>query len=213
MFERFTDRARRVVVLAQDEARLLKHPAIGTEHLLLGMVGEGEAVASQALTAFGVNINTARAAVEKVTDRGASTHTGHVPFTPRMKSVLERSLREALQLGHNYIGTEHIILALVREGEGAGIQALRVLGVDTDTLRRKVIDLIAGYQPAPPKPAVPSPLTLALKAIGAYQADMQTRIAAAGLDLHEVRQMCRYLDAMDALSEAYGSTNQEPRPE
>ncbi|WP_285780655.1 Clp protease N-terminal domain-containing protein, partial [Microtetraspora sp. NBRC 13810] len=118
MFERFTDRARRVVVLAQEEARLLGHDRIGTEHFLLGLVGEGEGVAAQAVLGPGVDLAAVRREVEELTGRGRAAPSGHVPFTPRAKKVLELSLREALQLGHNYIGTEHILLGLIREGEG-----------------------------------------------------------------------------------------------
>src|SRR5829696_3245407 len=118
MFERFTDRARRVVVLAQEEARLLDHNYIGTEHILLGLVHEGGGVAAQALTQLGVSLEAVRDQVKEIIGRGAEAPTGHIPFTPRAKKVLELSLREALELGHNYIGTEHILLGLLREGEG-----------------------------------------------------------------------------------------------
>src|SRR5262245_41751206 len=118
MFERFTDRARRVVVLAQEEARLLMHNYIGTEHLLLGLIHEGEGVAAKALDALGIELTEVRSRVEEIIGRGSETPSVHIPFTPRSKKVLELSLREALELGHNYIGTEHILLGLIREGEG-----------------------------------------------------------------------------------------------
>ena len=128
MFERFTDRARRVVVLAQEEARLLNHNYIGTEHILLGLIHEGEGVAAKALESLGISLEAVRAQVEEIIGQGQSAPTGHIPFTPRAKKVLELSLREALQLGHNYIGTEHILLGLIREGEGVAAQVLVKLG-------------------------------------------------------------------------------------
>jgi ATP-dependent Clp protease ATP-binding subunit ClpA len=115
VFERFTDRARRVVVLAQEEARLLNHNYIGTEHILLGLIHEGEGVAAKALESLGISLEAVRNQVEEIIGQGGSSPSGHIPFTPRAKKVLELSLREALQLGHNYIGTEHILLGLIRE--------------------------------------------------------------------------------------------------
>ncbi len=122
VFERFTDRARRVVVLAQEEARLLNHNYIGTEHILLGLIHEGEGVAAKALESLGISLEAVRSQVEEIIGQGGSSPSGHIPFTPRAKKVLELSLREALQLGHNYIGTEHILLGLIREGEGVAAQ-------------------------------------------------------------------------------------------
>jgi ATP-dependent Clp protease ATP-binding subunit ClpC len=145
MFERFTDRARRVVVLAQEEARLLDHTYIGTEHILLGLVHEGEGVAAQALTQLGVSLEAVRDQVKEIIGRGAEAPTGHIPFTPRAKKVLELSLREALELGHNYIGTEHILLGLLREGQGVGAQVLVKLGAGRDQVRQVVVQLLAGY--------------------------------------------------------------------
>ncbi len=130
MFERFTDRARRVVVLAQEEARLLNHNYIGTEHILLGLIHEGEGVAAKALESLGISLEAVRAQVEEIIGHGGQAPSGHIPFTPRAKKVLELSLREALQLGHNYIGTEHILLGLIREGEGVAAQVLVKLGAD-----------------------------------------------------------------------------------
>ena len=124
MFERFTDRARRVVVLAQDEAKALNHNYIGTEHLLLGLISEGEGVAAKALESLDISLEAVRAQVEEIIGHGTSTPTGHIPFTPRAKKVLELSLREALQMNHSYIGTEHILLGLIREGEGVAAQVL-----------------------------------------------------------------------------------------
>jgi ATP-dependent Clp protease ATP-binding subunit ClpC len=145
MFERFTDRARRVVVLAQEEARLLNHNYIGTEHLLLGLVSESPGVAAKALESLGISLEAVRAKVKEIIGQGQSAPTGHIPFTPRAKKVLELSLREALQLGHNYIGTEHILLGLIREGEGVAAQVLATLGAGRDRVRQQVIQLLGGY--------------------------------------------------------------------
>jgi len=146
MFERFTDRARRVVVLAQEEARMLNHNYIGTEHILLGLIHEGEGVASKALEQLGISLENVREQVQEIIGQGQQAPTGHIPFTPRAKKVLELSLREALQLGHNYIGTEHILLGLIREGEGVAAQVLVKLGADLARVRQTVIQLISGYQ-------------------------------------------------------------------
>ncbi|MBL89701.1 MAG: NDP-hexose 4-ketoreductase [Actinobacteria bacterium] len=145
MFERFTDRARRVVVLAQEEARLLNHNYIGTEHILLGLIHEGEGVAAKALESLGISLEGVRGQVEELIGQGGSSPSGHIPFTPRAKKVLELSLREALQLGHNYIGTEHILLGLIREGEGVAAQVLVKLGADLSRVRQQVIQLLSGY--------------------------------------------------------------------
>src|SRR5882724_6942787 len=145
MFERFTDRARRVVVLAQEEARLLNHNYIGTEHILLGLIHEGEGVAAKALESLGISLEAVRAQVEEIIGHGGQAPSGHIPFTPRAKKVLELSLREALQLGHNYIGTEHILLGLIREGEGVAAQVLQKLGADLGRVRQQVIQLLSGY--------------------------------------------------------------------
>jgi ATP-dependent Clp protease ATP-binding subunit ClpC len=142
MFERFSDRARRVVVLSQEEAALLNHNYIGTEHILLGLVHEDQGVASRALRSVGISLDAVRRQVEEIIGRGP-TPSGHIPFTPRAKKVLELSLREALQLGHNYIGTEHILLGLVREGEGVGCQALVKLGASLPTVKARVLQLVA----------------------------------------------------------------------
>ncbi len=145
MFERFTDRARRVVVLAQEEARLLHHNYIGTEHILLGLIHEGEGVAAKSLESLGISLEAVRNQVEEIIGQGGSSPSGHIPFTPRAKKVLELSLREALQLGHNYIGTEHILLGLIREGEGVAAQVLVKLGADLSRVRQQVIQLLSGY--------------------------------------------------------------------
>ncbi len=146
MFERFTDRARRVVVLAQEEARMLNHNYIGTEHILLGLIHEGEGVAAKALESLGISLEAVRSQVEEIIGQGQQAPSGHIPFTPRAKKVLELSLREALQLGHNYIGTEHILLGLIREGEGVAAQVLVKLGADLGRVRQQVIQLLSGYQ-------------------------------------------------------------------
>jgi len=146
MFERFTDRARRVVVLAQEEAKMLNHNYIGTEHILLGLIHEGEGVAAKALESLGISLDAVREQVQDIIGQGQQQPTGHIPFTPRAKKVLELSLREALQLGHNYIGTEHILLGLIREGEGVAAQVLVKLGADLNRVRQQVIQLLSGYQ-------------------------------------------------------------------
>ena len=146
MFERFTDRARRVVVLAQDEAKMLNHNYIGTEHILLGLIHEGEGVAAKALEQMGISLEAVRAQVEEVIGHGQTQPTGHIPFTPRAKKVLELSLREALQMNHSYIGTEHILLGLIREGEGVAADTLIKLGADLNRVRNTVLQLLSGYQ-------------------------------------------------------------------
>ena len=144
MFERFTDRARRVIVLAQEEARSLQHNYIGTEHLLLGLIREGEGVAAKALASKGVELEATRKQVIEMIGKGNASSNGHIPFTSHAKQVLELSLREALQLGHSYIGTEHILLGLIREGEGVGTQVLIKMEVNLGELRSATIDMIRG---------------------------------------------------------------------
>ena len=146
MFERFTDRARRAVALAQDEARMLDHGWIGTEHILLGLIHEGEGVAAKALESLGISLDAVRQQVEEIIGQGQQAPSGHIPFTPRAKKVLELSLRESRQLGHNYIGTEHILLGLIREDDGVAAQVLVVQGADLDRVRRQVIELLRGHQ-------------------------------------------------------------------
>ena len=142
MFERFTDRARRVVVLAQEEARLLNHNYIGTEHILLGLIHEGEGVAAKALESLGISLEAVRQQVEEIIGQGGSSPSGHIPFTPRAKKVLELSLREALQLGHNYIGTEHLLLGVVRTDGGVAASILGDRGIIPDEVRVAVLDEI-----------------------------------------------------------------------
>jgi ATP-dependent Clp protease ATP-binding subunit ClpC len=156
MFERFTDRARRVVVLAQEEARMLNHNYIGTEHILLGLIHEGEGVAAKSLESLEISLEAVRAQVEEIIGQGQQAPSGHIPFTPRAKKVLELSLREALQLGHNYIGTEHILLGLIREGEGVAAQVLVKLGADLNRVRQQVIQLLSGYQGKEPQSTGPA---------------------------------------------------------
>jgi len=146
MFERFTDRARRVVVCAQEEARALDHDYIGTEHILLGLVREGGGVAVKALESLGISLETVRQRVEEIIGRGQHTPSGHIPFTPRAKKVMELSLRESRQLGHNYIGTEHILLGLISEGDGVAAQVLTSLGAEHDRVKEQATQLLAEYQ-------------------------------------------------------------------
>src|SRR5450755_1164695 len=170
MFERFTDRARRVVVLAQEEARMLNHNYIGTEHILLGLIHEGEGVAAKALESLGISLEGVRQQVEEIIGQGQQAPSGHIPFTPRAKKVLELSLREALQLGHNYIGTEHILLGLIREGDGVAAQVLVKLGADLNRVRQQVIQLLHGYQgkePAASGAAAESAPSTSLVLVGA----------------------------------------------
>ncbi|UYY79708.1 ATP-dependent Clp protease ATP-binding subunit [Arthrobacter sp. YA7-1] len=157
MFERFTDRARRVVVLAQEEARMLNHNYIGTEHILLGLIQEGEGVAAKALESMSISLDGVREQVQEIIGQGRQAPSGHIPFTPRAKKVLELALREALQLGHNYIGTEHILLGLIREGEGVAAQVLVKLGADLGRVRQQVIHLLSGYESKDPGGTVAGP--------------------------------------------------------
>src|SRR5947209_5127945 len=152
MFERFTDRSRRVVVLAQDEARRLDHNYIGTEHILLGLISEGEGVAAKALESLGISLDAVRQQVEEIIGQGQQAPSGHIPFTPRAKKVLELSLRESLQLGQNYIGTEHILLGLIREGDGVAAQVLVKLGADLNRVRQQAIQLMHGHPAEEPGP-------------------------------------------------------------
>ncbi len=188
MFERFTDRARRMVVLAQEEARMLDHNWIGTEHILLGLVHEGEGVAAKALTALGITLAAMRQAVEDIIGRGAEPPAGHIPFTPRSKKVLELSLREARSLGSDYIGTEHVLLALLREGDGVGAQILVGAGVDLNRARQQVINLLrGGREDDAPLPSVPvPPLTVSAPPPGP---GLESRLAsfAARLSAIELR--------------------------
>ena len=156
-FKRFTDKARQVVVLAQDEARRFGHNYIGTEHLLLGLVAEGnEGLAAHALESIGIGLEAVRQQVEEIIGPGKQAPSGHIPLTPRAKRALELSLREALQLGHNYIGTEHILLGLLREGNGVAAQALTMLGASHHQVRDAVLDLLARHKAARDEPGPPA---------------------------------------------------------
>ena len=147
MFERFTDRSRRVVVLAQEEASMLNHEYVGTEHILLGLIREDGGVAAQALESLEITEEAARQQVEEIVGRGqAGPARGHLPFTPQGKKVLQLSLREAVALGHGYVGTEHILLGLVREDDGVATRALNGLGVDPNRIRQQVIQLVSARQ-------------------------------------------------------------------
>jgi ATP-dependent Clp protease ATP-binding subunit ClpC len=180
MFERFTDRARRVVVLAQNEARDLGHNYIGTEHILLALIDEGQGVAAKALDALGIGQDAARQQVEEIIGRGKGASEGHIPFTPRAKKVLELSLREALQLGHHYIGTEHILLGLLREGEGVGAQVLTGFGADLDRTRQQVIQLLHGRFPEGAAPAVAADFRDQLAAVAARLAVIERKLRDEG---------------------------------
>jgi ATP-dependent Clp protease ATP-binding subunit ClpC len=169
MFERFTDRARRVVVFAQDEARGLNHNWIGTEHLLLAVLREGHGLGAKTLESMQISLDATRQQVELIIGRGQGTvGDGHIPFTPRAKKVLELSLREARQLGHDYIGTEHILLGLIREGDGVAAQVLVKMGADLNRVRQQVIQLLRGHQGKQP----------ALSSIGEELGDRLASMAA-----------------------------------
>jgi ATP-dependent Clp protease ATP-binding subunit ClpC len=159
MFERYTDRARRVVVLAQEEARDLGHNYVGTEHILLGLIHEGTGVAARALTALGVSLDEIRAQVEAIIGRGDLAHVqnGPIPFTPRTKKVLELAAREARELGHSYIGTEHLLLGLMREGDGVGAQILNSAGIEFSAVRHQIRELLRGQQESYALPGEPLP--------------------------------------------------------
>jgi Clp amino terminal domain, pathogenicity island component/UvrB/uvrC motif len=172
MLERFTDRARRVVKLAEEEARRLDHNYIGTEHILLGLIREDEGVAAKALESLGISLEAVREQVEEIIGRGQQVPFEVIPFTPRAKTVLELSLRESLQLRHSYIGTEHILLGLIREGDGVAAQVLVKLGADLNRVRQQVIGLISGQQPQPGRlpPREGAPATAAQDRLNAIEA-------------------------------------------
>jgi ATP-dependent Clp protease ATP-binding subunit ClpC len=186
MFERFTDRARRVVVLAQEEARMLNHNYIGTEHILLGLIHEGEGVAAKALESLGISLDAVRQQVEEIIGQGQQAPSGHIPFTPRAKKVLELSLREARRLGHNYIGTEHILLGLIHEGDGVGAQVLRGFGVDFNRARQQIIQLLHGWQ----EEEVPLSESLAAASPGELD-DLRDRLAAFTARLTAIERRLR----------------------
>jgi ATP-dependent Clp protease ATP-binding subunit ClpC len=195
MFERFTDRARRVVVLAQEEARMLNHNYIGTEHILLGLIHEGEGVAAKALESLGISLESVRQQVEEIIGQGQQAPSGHIPFTPRVKKVLELSLRESVQLGHSYIGTEHILLGLIREGEGVAAKVLVELGADLNRVRQQVIQLLHGRRPdeleasaaAPRERGLPPEIAVRFDAIDSRLSAVEQR-AGIGPDTRELDQ-------------------------
>ena len=210
MFERFTDRARRVIVLAQEEARMLNHNYIGTEHILLGLIHEGEGVAAKALESLGISLDAVRQQVEEIIGQGHQAPSGHIPFTPRVKKVLELSRREAEQLGHTYIGTEHILLGLVREGDGVAAQVLVMLGADLNRVRQQVIQLLHGRQAREPvsarsaaqnlrvSPAVQTRLEAVEQRLVAIEQRIGTGPDSSDLD-EQIAQVCREKEsAIDA---------------
>jgi ATP-dependent Clp protease ATP-binding subunit ClpC len=209
MFEKFTDRARRVIVLAQEEARLLNHDYIGTEHLLLGLIHEGEGVAARALESLGISLEDVRRHVEEIVPRGQHELSGHIPFTPRAKKVLELSLRESQQLGHDYIGTEHILLGLIREGEGVAAQVLVSLGADLDRVRQQVLQLLGGREEAGESAAG-----------GRWEAEgglagseSEVRIVGSPAQLAEILARLRSIDIrLTAVQRHLGLAAQEPGP-
>jgi hypothetical protein len=182
MFQRFTDRARRVMVLAQEEASRLDHNYIGTEHILLGLISEGQGVAGRALDSLGISLDTVRQQVEEIIGRGQQTPSGHIPFTPRAKHVLELSLRESKQLGHNYIGTEHILLGLVREGDGVAAQVLVKLGADLKRVRQQVTQLLHGHAAGEPGPGVKAGLETVEQRLTAIEQRVGIRPDTSDLD-------------------------------
>jgi ATP-dependent Clp protease ATP-binding subunit ClpC len=172
MFERFTDRARRIVVLAQEEARRLDHNYIGTEHILLGLIREGDGIAARALESFEISLDAARQQVEELIGRGQQAPSGHIPFTPRAKKVLELSLRESLQLGYSYIGTEHILLGLIREGDGVAAQVLVRRGADLNRVRQEVIELLATPPDEEPEPGAKARLEMVEQRLAAMEQEV-----------------------------------------
>src|SRR5436190_910113 len=203
MFERFTDRARRVVVLAQEEARMLNHNYIGTEHILLGLIHEGEGVAAKALESLGISLEGVRQQVEEIIGQGQQAPSGHIPFTPRAKKVLELSLREALQLGHNYIGTEHILLGLIREGEGVAAQVLVKLGAELNRVRQQVLQLLSGYQGEVPETLKDKQLyTLDLGSLVAgsrYRGDFEERLKKVLKEIRTRGDIILFIDELHTL--------------
>jgi ATP-dependent Clp protease ATP-binding subunit ClpC len=202
MFERFTDRARRVVVLAQQEARMLSHNYIGTEHLLLGLLADGGGTAARALESLGVTLDAAREQVREIVGEGQQAQTGHIPFTPRAKKVLELSLREALSLGDDHIGTEHLLLGLLAEADGVGAQIVVRLGASPRAVRDKVIELI-GSEPDPPA-AESGPWPRGARVRGVALSEVRDLLASIDRRLSAIE---RHLGVAAALDEP-----QDPRP-
>jgi len=225
MFERFTDRARNVVVLAQDEARMLNHNYIGTEHILLGLIHESQGLAAHALTSLGIGLEPARQQVAEIVGRGKKSPSGHIPFTPRAKKILEFSLREALQLGHNYIGTEHILLGLIREGEGEGVavEVLVNLGADLKRVRQEVIQLQADSPTTEEMPQDPRgrasgrahAATQAAQAEAARAAVAQAEAARAEARAEstaQARKLDEILDRLDSISDQLATIERTLNP-
>ena len=231
MFERFTDRARNVVVLAQDEARMLNHNYIGTEHILLGLIHESQGLAAHALTSLGIGLEPARQQVAEIVGRGENSPSGHIPFTPRAKKILEFSLREALQLGHNYIGTEHILLGLIREGEGEGVavEVLVNLGADLKRVRQEVIQLQADNPTTEEMPQGPQgrgsgrahAATQAAQAAQAAQAETARAAVAQAEAAHaearaestaQARKLDEILDRLDSISDQLAAIERTLKP-
>jgi ATP-dependent Clp protease ATP-binding subunit ClpA len=212
MFEKFTDRARRVIVLAQEEARMLDHNYIGTEHLLLGLIHEGQGVAARALESLGVSLDAVRQNVEEIIGRGQEAPSGHIPFTPRAKKVLELSLRESQMLGHDYIGTEHILLGLIREGEGVAAQVLVMLGADLNRVRQQVLQLLGGRTPGEAgEPESGGPRETA--AGGLAGAEPGVRVVGSPAQIAEILARLRSMDARLASVERHlGLGAREPGP-
>ena len=210
MFEKFTDRARRVVVLAQEEARLLNHDYIGTEHLLLGLIHEGEGVAARALESLGISLEDVRRNVEEMIRRGQHELSGHIPFTPRAKKVLELSLRESQQLGHDYIGTEHILLGLIREGEGVAAQVLVKLGADLNRVRQQVLQLLGAHAREAGEGEAGG---RGRSARGLAGREPEVRIVGSPAQIAEILARLRSIDARLAAVERHlGLEAQEPGP-
>jgi ATP-dependent Clp protease ATP-binding subunit ClpC len=210
MFEKFTERARQAIVLAQEEARLLNHNHIGTEHLLLGLIHEGQGVAARALESLGVSLEDVRQNVEEIIGRGQHELSGHIPFTPRAKKVLELSLRESQQLGHDYIGTEHILLGLIREGEGVAAQVLVKLGADLNRVRHQVIQLLgdkASEEPGDTEAAARR------EAAGGLAGDEpEVRIVGSPPELAEILNRLRSIDTRLAAVQRHLGLGREPGP-
>jgi ATP-dependent Clp protease ATP-binding subunit ClpC len=214
MFERFTESARRVVVLAQEEARMLDHNYIGTEHLLLGLIREGEGVAARVIESMGLTLEAAREQVEATVGRGSEPPSGHIPFTSRAKKVLELSLREALELNSSYIGTEHLLLGLMREGDGVGAQILERLAGPLPAVRGTVIEL-AGSEPGPGGPGPDGPATVAASALPSLprgrNPERDTRIALVTETVSEFRAAIGSINRrLAAIERHLGIDAQEP---
>ncbi len=192
MFEKFTDRARRVIVLAQEEARMLNHNYIGTEHLLLGLIHEGQGVAARALESLGISLEDVRQNVVEMIGRGQEAPAGHIPFTPRAKKVLELSLRESRQLGHEYIGTEHILLGLIREGEGVAAQVLVKLGADLNRVRQQVLQLLGGR---PREEGAEGETAVTGEADPGLTGEREVRIVGSPAQMAEILSRLRSIDA------------------